>query len=76
MKKYVFKSHLLSDGHLYCPDKYKNMKQAKFHVVVSFDDLSREASDAEIEAAAMADISEDFLSEDELNYYLNLSDNE
>ena len=33
------------------------------------------ATDAEIEASAISDNSDDFLNTDELKYYLNLSDN-
>jgi len=38
-------------------------------------DTSLQADDADIEASASLDLGDDFLSEEELNYYLNLPDN-
>ncbi|MFQ5629755.1 MAG: hypothetical protein ACE5I1_13405 [bacterium] len=74
MSEYVFESHVMPDGHLYCPKELVNNKQAKFRVIVTFQDLPKHASDAEIEASALQDASDDFLSEKELSYYLNLED--
>jgi len=38
-------------------------------------DTSLQADDTDIEASASLDLGDDFLSEEELNYYLNLPDN-
>lgn len=74
MKKMVFESKLLPDGHLYCPDEVTQKKNARFKVIVTFEETGFEASEREIELSAISDVSEDFLSEKELNYYLNLKD--
>ena len=73
MKKMVFESKLLPDGHLYCPDKVAQKKNAHFKVIVTFEGTELEASEHEIELSAVNDVSEDFLSKEELNYYLNLA---
>ncbi|MFH1096510.1 MAG: hypothetical protein V1749_03295 [Candidatus Desantisbacteria bacterium] len=73
MEKLVFDSNLLSDGHLYCPKEIIHEKNAHFKVVVTFDKKTNfEASEYEIELSGINDVSNDFLSEKELNYYLNL----
>lgn len=72
MKKLVFESNLLPDGHLYCPEDIAYKKDAHFKVVVTFEEGNFEASEHEIELSNIKDVSEDFLSEKELNYYLNL----
>jgi hypothetical protein len=72
MKKLIFESNLLSDGHLYCPEELAHKKNAHFKVVVTFEETDREASEYEIEQSNINDVSEDFLSDEELNYYLNL----
>ncbi len=74
MKKMVFESKVLPDGHLYCPDKIAREKDAHFKVIVTFEETSLEASEREIELSAIKDTSEDFLSEEEVNYYLNLKE--
>ena len=74
MKKMVFESKLLADGHLYCPDEISQKKNVHFKVIASFEETEPEASEREIELSAMNDASEDFLSEEELKYYLNLKD--
>ncbi len=73
MKKLVFESNLLADGHLYCPQELVYKKNIHFNVVVTFEKGDFEASEDEIELSNINDVSEDFLSEKELNYYLNLS---
>lgn len=73
MPKITFESRLLADGHLYCPPELTK-ENAKYTVVVSFDDPPRLASDDDIETAAVHDIAEDYLTEDELRYYLNLKE--
>lgn len=72
MKNLVFESKLLPDGHLYCPRELAHKKHVNFKVVVTFEETDLEASEHEIEMSNINDISEDFLSEKELNYYLNL----
>ena len=72
MKNLVFKSKLLPDGHLYCPEELIHKKHVNFKVVVTFEKTDLEASEYEIEKSNINDVSEDFLSEEELNYYLNL----
>lgn len=70
MQKLIFESSLLPDGHLYCPDKIARKKNAHFKVIVTFEET--EATESELESSAIHDISEDFLTEEELKYYLNL----
>ena len=74
MKKMVFKSKLLPDGHLFCPDEVVQKKNAHFKVTVTFEETEFEAAEHEVELSAIKDASEDFLSKEELNYYLNLKD--
>ena len=74
MKKMVFESKLLPDGHLYCPDEVAQKKNVHFQVIVTFKEAELEVSEHEVELSAIQDASEDFLSEEELNYYLNLKD--
>ena len=38
MNKITFKSKLLPDGHLYCPKEFSKNKNAKFKVIVMFED--------------------------------------
>jgi len=67
----TFESKLLPEGHLYCPRELAHETNARFKVIVVFDDS--EASDSSVELSAIKDnISNDFLSPEELNYYLNL----
>lgn len=73
MNKTVFESRVLSDGHLYCPKELASKKNAHFKVIVTFKkETDIEASEHEIELSAINDVSEDFLSEEDLNYYLSL----
>lgn len=74
MKKIVFESKLLPDGHLYCPHELVEKKDAQFKVIVTFKENVYEATEQEVELSAIHDTSEDFLSEDELKYYLNLKE--
>ncbi|MBW8048885.1 MAG: hypothetical protein FVQ77_00800 [Cytophagales bacterium] len=71
MGKSVFNSKLLEDGHLYCPKKFA-VKDAKFKVIVSIPQDN--ASDSEIEMASTIDNPDDFLTEEEIKYYLQLKD--
>ncbi|MBN1999824.1 hypothetical protein JW935_19870 [candidate division KSB1 bacterium] len=74
MNTIAFESKLLPDGHLYCPKELSQKKNIKFKVIATFDDLSCEASDCDIELSSLEDNSSDFLSQDELDYYLNLGE--
>lgn len=69
MPEVVFESQLLKDGHLYCPAKYA-VPKAKYKVIVSLPE--KDAAESEIELAAVTDLSEDFLSEEEVEYYMNM----
>jgi hypothetical protein len=69
MQEIVFDSQLLKDGHLFCPKEYAR-PEARFKVIVSLPDLN--VTDGEIEMAAVTDSPDDFLSKEELDYYLNL----
>jgi len=74
MEELVFESKVLPDGHLYCPQELAQKKNARFKVIVTLEETKVEASEQEIELSAINDVSEDFLSEEELNYYLNLEE--
>lgn len=71
MNEVVFDSQLLADGHLYCPKEYATPK-AKFKVIVSLPD--KNATDSDIEMASVVDQSDDFLSEEEVEYYMSLDE--
>ena len=72
MKKMVFESNLLPDGHLYCPEELAENKNVHFKVIAFFDEGNFEATEQEIEMSNINDVSEDFLSDEELKYYLAL----
>lgn len=74
MSLITFNSKLLPDGNLYCPKKYRKNKNIKFKVIAIIDDNKIEASKEDIEASAIKDAMDDFLSQEELNYYLNLEE--
>ncbi len=74
MGKKVFESRVLPDGHLYCPEELAQEKNVRFQVIATFKDTNVEASEREVELSAVHDTSEDYLSEEELNYYLNLKE--
>ncbi|MBC8180648.1 hypothetical protein H8E88_05935 [candidate division KSB1 bacterium] len=74
METLAFESKLLSDGHLYCPKELTRKRNVKFKVIVTFEDNKIEASDIDIELSSINDISDDFLSDEEVNYYLNLDE--
>lgn len=74
MNTIAFESKLLPDGHLYCPNEFAKKKNVKFKVIVTYEDTKIEATDHEIELSSIEDISDDFLSQEELNYYLNLDE--
>jgi hypothetical protein len=74
MRKAIFTSNLLPDGHLFCPEEFANKKNAHFKVIVTFEETDIEASEYDIELSAVKDVAEEFLSEEELKYYLELED--
>jgi len=60
---------------LYCPKEFAQKTNARFKVIVFFDGNDTEASDEEIELSAVKDnTSNDFLSLEEIDYYLKLED--
>lgn len=68
MYELVFDSKLSENGMLYCPKEFL-FKNAVYKVIVKVDD-----NDAvDFEYSAIVDNSFDFLSEEEVNYYLNLN---
>lgn len=71
MHEVIFESQLLKDGHLSCPKKYA-MPKAIYKVIVNFPDLT--ATDSDIEMASVEDQSDEFISEEELNYYMKLDE--
>ena len=71
MHEVVFESQLLKDGHLYCPKEYAKPR-ARFKVIVSLP--NEDATDSEIELASAVDNSDEFLSEEEINYYMSLEE--
>ncbi|TAN46705.1 MAG: hypothetical protein EPN21_19680 [Methylococcaceae bacterium] len=74
MNQAVFESRLLADGHLYCPSEFSQKANAFFKVIVTFEDAGMEISEQDIELAAINDNSTDFLSQEELDYYLGLDE--
>ncbi len=74
MKEIVFESKLLPNGHLYCPKKFAKKQNVRFKVIVIFDEIDDRVSEQEMEFTAAHDLSNDFLSEEEVNYYLNLEE--
>jgi len=74
MNTLVFDSQLLSDGHLSCPEKFIHNKNVQFKVLVIFEETEQEASDRDVEQATIQDMSDEFLSQHELDYYLALED--
>ena len=74
MNSATFESKLLPNGHLYCPKEYLNKKNATFKVIVTFENEIYKASDIDIEQSSIKDISNEFLTQEEINYYLNLEE--
>ena len=72
MRETIFDTRLLKDGHLFCPKEFAKIN-AKFKVIVSFPD--EDVTESEIECASVTDISNDFLSKEEVKYYLQLGEN-
>ncbi|MBF0099574.1 MAG: hypothetical protein HQK77_01560 [Desulfobacterales bacterium] len=74
MNTVTFESKLLPDGHLYCPSKFAQKKNAMFKVIVIFDENEIGVSEHDLDISAINDNSTDFLSKEELNYYFNLEE--
>jgi hypothetical protein len=71
MNEITFDSRLVEDGHLYCPEKYL-LKDAKYKVTVYLPE--KDTEDTEIDRISVLDDSEEYLSPEEINYYMNLKD--
>lgn len=72
MRTATFETRLLPDGHLDCPAEFARKMKARFQVTVTFE--SEEAADATLESAAAQDAGgDDFLSREEIDYYLGLA---
>ena len=69
MYEIVFNSKLNDEGSLYCPKEF-SFKEAEYKVIVILSE--RDASDIEIETSAAVDNSEEFLTQEEINYYMTL----
>lgn len=74
MKTLIFDSHLLLNGHLSCPKEFAHKKNVHFKVVAVFEETEQQASDQDLEKAAIQDTGDDFLSQNELDYYLSLDE--
>ena len=73
IRKLVFDSRLLPDGHLYCPKELIDKKNLQFKVVVSFEiEDDTEINGQEIRYTNLNDSPNHVLSEEVLEYYLNL----
>jgi len=68
----VFDSQLLPDGHLTCPPEFLHEKNIQFKVLVIVNQTTIEATDHDIERSAARDLSEDVLTDEEIQYYMNL----
>jgi len=69
-----FETQVLPDGHLFCPEEFRNKQNIRFVVLLIEDKEGVAASDHDIEMASVHDVSNDFLSQKELNYYMNLEE--
>lgn len=71
MYEVVFNSKLTDNGTLYCPKEY-TFGNADYKVIVSVPEDNDITSEAEL--SAINDNSADFLSDQEIQYYLNLEE--
>lgn len=69
MYELTFNSKLAENGTLVCPKEFL-FKNASYKVIVNVYDYDEDA--LEVENSAILDNSTDFLSKEEVNYYLNL----
>jgi len=74
MNTIVFESKILPDGHLHCPEEFVSKKNVRFKVIAIIETSEISASDNEIEQASIMDASDEYLSEEELQYYLDLEE--
>jgi hypothetical protein len=74
METITFESKLMPNGYLYCPKELVDKKDANFKVVATLDGSGFEAVDYDLDMCAAKDLCEDFLSEEEVNYYINLKE--
>ena len=74
MESLMNRNKLIPDGHLCCPNEFTKKKNVKSKAIVTYDDTKIEATDYEIELSSVKDIPDDCLSQEELNYYLNLDE--
>ena len=74
MSVMTFESRVLPDGHLYCPEELARREGARLEVKVEFEDSESTASDRDIEESAIRDLSDELLSQEELDYYLSLKE--
>jgi hypothetical protein len=74
MHKIIIDSKILEDGHLFLPDKYRKLKNAKYKVIILSDIPVNETSeyDMNVEASSASDLSAEYLTDRERDYYLNL----
>lgn len=69
MRTTTFETYLLPDGHLDCPPEFARHTTARFRVTFE----PEEISEATLESAAAHDAGDgDFLSQEEVDYYLGL----
>ncbi|MBM2816069.1 MAG: hypothetical protein HW421_2831 [Ignavibacteria bacterium] len=71
MYEIVFNSKLTENGALYCPKEYSFI-DADYKVILTLPDNNEDISEAE--KSAIIDNSSDFLSAQEISYYLNLDE--
>ena len=74
MNTRIFDSQLLPDGHLSCPEEFINKKNVQFKVLVIFQETEQEESDLDIEQATTQDTGDEFLTREEIDYYMKLDD--
>jgi hypothetical protein len=74
MNTLIFDTQLLPDGHLDCPQEFAHKPSIQFKVIAIFEEQERVASDQDIERAAIHDTFNEYLTSEELNYYLALGD--
>jgi len=69
MYELTFDSKLSENGTLTCPTEFL-FKNASYKVIVNINDYDKDT--IETENSAIIDNSTDFLSQEEVNYYLNM----
>ncbi len=74
MNTLIFDTHLLPDGHLACPQEFAHKSHIQFKVIAIFEEQEWAASDEDIERAAVRDTPNEYLTSEELTYYLALGD--